>query len=824
MASDRGYAETVLDKFELLYTLGSEAQNCPVGRSPACSNVVAYPGRVATRPGFSNVASFASLLVVALKEYVLPDVSSKRLLALTSDGFLRQETGSYSFVTIATGFTEAAISARMLSVTQFGREYFALNDSGKIPYAMPKSWDDTNVDEVAPAGPGAGPTLVEGAAGAVVAGTHQVRICFLTRSGHMTPPGPATSLSCSGTKTISVSNIPIGPSWVQGRIIAISPAGSADVYYIAGSAMHLGDNTTTSVSNINFSDSTLIAGTPISVADDPSTDSMNLIALPSQAGVGTYHDRLCWFGERNAFYRIGDFGPLGLNFNGGWISNAPLGWTTKISGGMTKGNSTGGAYGDYLVITGDGTNAKAEIENSEPILRWPRIRPGVELRCRVRIRHSGATQGTFHIWQSTTAAGNNVVGGMTVNFSALSNSEWRVLDGQVTAAASFTPGSTATIRIASGGTGVGTGTAINNGGQFLIDYIELYHGDKPYSYSNVRWSRPGQPDAYDDAFGVMVVGLDDGQAIRRGFTIGDNYYFAKERSLYETRDDGSSEPGQWQVSPVSHTVGTPSQMGVGHGDQWVVIASRSGLYFFSGGTPIPLTADIQDTWNTINWQYGNLVWVEVDNEQKRIYVGVPYAGSTTVNKILKFQWWGSSPIASAFAGSGSEVQANLWSFSDGQTIPCGTLSERSNGKRDFVIGTAHTSNNLARFDSTALSDTVGAGTLAINSTYRTAAIGITGHRELTGQLVINAKGSGTMTIVPYMTDGVTAMSSPGIPSLVLANPPKQDQEYRAIRVVAPRAFWEFNTNAAGSWFSLQKLALMSKEKPYTGELGKRSYA
>jgi len=55
----------------------------------------------------------------------------------------------------------------------------------------------------------------------------------------------------------------------------------------------------------------------------------------------------------------------------------------------------------------------------------------------------------------------------------------------------------------------------------------------------------------------------------------------KEHSLHVTQDDGTNEPALWSISEVSRRVGTPSVRGVGFGEDWVVIAHRTGLYLFS---------------------------------------------------------------------------------------------------------------------------------------------------------------------------------------------------------------------------------------------------
>ncbi len=72
------------------------------------------------------------------------------------------------------------------------------------------------------------------------------------------------------------------------------------------------------------------------------------------------------------------------------------------------------------------------------------------------------------------------------------------------------------------------------------------------------------------------------------------------------------------------TVGTPSVDGVDVGEDWAVIADRSGLYIFDGGEPVKISQEIQPLWDTINWAAGHTLWVRVDTRAKRILVGVPH--------------------------------------------------------------------------------------------------------------------------------------------------------------------------------------------------------
>jgi len=69
-----------------------------------------------------------------------------------------------------------------------------------------------------------------------------------------------------------------------------------------------------------------------------------------------------------------------------------------------------------------------------------------------------------------------------------------------------------------------------------------------------------------------------------------------------------------------------------------VIAHRTGLYLFSGGEPVKISQEIQPTWNQINWQYAQTLWVTVDTRERRIYVGAPFGSATTPNRVLMLDY------------------------------------------------------------------------------------------------------------------------------------------------------------------------------------------
>src|SRR6202041_1898831 len=173
-----------------------------------------------------------------------------------------------------------------------------------------------------------------------------------------------------------------------------------------------------------------------------------------------------------------------------------------------------------------------------------------------------------------------------------------------------------------------------SGESFLVDDIEIFPTFAAQNSSLVRASATQAPESYDGVSGIQEIAVNNGQGIRAAFKLRNNLYFVKERALYVTATDGVNEPALWSVEEVSNKVGTPSAHGVGYGEEWVVIAGCSGLYYFDGSEPVKLSQEIQPPWDAINWEFGQLIWVKGDTQRKRILVGVPMGAATQPSQVL----------------------------------------------------------------------------------------------------------------------------------------------------------------------------------------------
>ena len=236
------------------------------------------------------------------------------------------------------------------------------------------------------------------------------------------------------------------------------------------------------------------------------------------------------------------------------------------------------------------------------------------------------------------------------------------------------------------------GVPAPTGESFLVDNIEVFLTNAAQNASLVRASGTEEPEAYDGVTGIMSIAENNGQGIRAAFTLRNNLYFVKERSLYVTATDGVNEPALWAVEEVSNQVGTPSAHGVGIGEEWVVIAGRSGLYLFDGSEPMKLSQEIQPTWDAINWECGQNLWVQVDTQHKRILVGVPMGAATQPNQILMLDYtegFGDPLVAMLTAPERSRKWAP-WMI---PANSCG-LIERSTGVAQIFFGSNNSSGKI----------------------------------------------------------------------------------------------------------------------------------
>jgi hypothetical protein len=662
------------------------------------------------------------------------------------------------------------------------------------------------------------------AAGSIVTGVHQVCVIFKTRQGYLTKPSPATSWTASGGKRAVVTNIPTGPSNVVARILCFTGAGGASFFYVGtGSTlfsgnMILNDNTTTSAV-VDFSDAILLAGTNVD-------NLFRLIELGECAGVIDYAERLFWWGERN---KLDNFVNLGFDggFTGPALPHYPLGWTPDpvlAPGGIDEENFV--VWGAAYSIVGNGSTATRGLITQPAVqdsLGAPLIEANTDYSVRARCaRNSTVTQGTLHIHLFSASGGINTTGLQLTAAQLTTN--YVEYTAELTAPLTTIP-SDLVLRVYADGTPTLNGT-------FYIDCIEIFPTLQPANTSIVRASRVEDPESYDGIDGLLSIAENNGQAVRAAFKLRERLYFVKEHSLHVTQDDGVNEPALWSISDVSRRLGSPSVRGVGLGEDWVVIAHRTGLYIFNGGEPVKISQEIQPTWNQINWQYGHTLWVTVDTKERRIFVGVPMGTATSPNEMLMLDYRdldtaediaGRPPINITYTGRKTATdKTRKWSPWTIAANSC-ALIERTDGTALVAfggglpgIGGGGATGKVYQLNSAQLSDDGS----AIPSYYTThyfperaveQSLGLGAHRKLFSYLTMYVEGAGTLALTSFTdSSSVSQAQQP----LALSSPAVKDLEL-PINVLGERVAFQVSTNQSGAWFKLQKFTPSVRIDPWS---------
>src|SRR6266852_2985520 len=728
-------------------------------------------------------------------------------------------TSASATVTIATSAVHGLVAGQSVTISGVGVSGY------NGTFGVASVIDATHFTYSATAGGlGASGGGTAAAAGNVAQGVHQVCVIFQTRQGYQTKPGPATSWTASGGKRAVVTNIPTGPANVVARILCFTGAGGASFFYVGAGAtlfsgnMIVNDNTTTSTV-VDFSDAILLAATNVD-------NLFRLVELGACAGVIDYAQRLFWWGERNKFNNF-----VNLGFDGGFtgpsLPHYPLGWTPDpvfAPGGTDEENFV--VWGAAYSIVGNGSTATRGLITQSAVqdsLGAPLMQPNTDYTVRARCaRNSTLSQGNLRVNLFSVSAGINTTG-LQLTPAQLTTS-YAEFTAQLTAPLASIP-SDLVLRVYAD-------TTPNQNGHLYIDSIEIFPTAQPLNTSLVRASRVEDPESYDGINGLLSIAENNGQAIRAAFKLRERLYFVKEHSLHATQDDGTNEPALWSIAEISRRLGTPSVRGVGVGEDWVVIAHRTGLYIFNGGEPVKISQEIQPTWNQINWQYGHTLWVTVDTKERRIFVGAPMGTATSPNKILTLDYRdldsaediaGRPPINITLTGRKTATdRTRKWSPWTIAANSC-ALIERSNGTALVALGgevpgagRGGATGKVYQLAAAQLSDD-GA---AIPSYYTThyfperaveQALSLGAHRKLFSYLTMYVEGAGSLALTSF-TDSASApqVQQP----LPLSSPAVKDLEL-PINVLGERVAFQVSTNQSGAWFRLQKFTPSLRVDPWS---------
>lgn len=691
-------------------------------------------------------------------------------------------------------------------------------------------------------------------------GTRQLVVFFITRNNlYYTKVSPPVTFTTTGLQTsLTVTNLPIGPSNVIGRGVAFTEAGANGIpgafFYVIPNPVQsivngqpftysstvVNDNISTSAT-FTFTDAVLLASTEIDV---PGNDLFAIRELGNSRWNVQYANRMFYGLEQT---KVTNF--TNLSFNGGYQSGVlfPLGWTadaTNGAGGSLIPASNGDGQSYYILNnTGSTQSTYAMITQSayQDAYGVPIIQQNTLYSVRFLARNpSGVNGGRLVIdlvsFDKRLGYGQSY-GGMVININQLTNTLRWISVPMLTTKLPTVP-ATLVLRV--------WAQNITNGTDVELKRAEIFNTQQPNYSTSVTVSYANQPEAIDNVTGTIGLAERNVQPVNGAFVMYDNLYFLKSGSMYVTKDSAGDEPNLWDVHEVSNRVGTISVNGFDVGEEWMITACREGVYVFTGGSPVKISQEIQQAWELIYWPSASSIWLANDIENRRVLIGVPMAtpnvylpnapvnsAPTTPNVMFVMNYVGLNEPQELGVGQ----QMHVTMFGDLKSIDMKrkwTLWQIASPYADFVLrqdGVTQQlficngigSGKIYALNAAQFSDD-GAQITSLYTTYGFVQSGQTKqnpllgfHRKLYTYLQLNAYGAGQL-LVNFLANTLNAdarhiwsVLSP-LGGITLQSNPVDDIE-RSINIAGNRVFMQFQNNGANSHFTVSKAILVGGPHP-----------
>lgn len=271
------------------------------------------------------------------------------------------------------------------------------------------------------------------------------------------------------------------------------------------------------------------------------------------------------------------------------------------------------------------------------------------------------------------------------------------------------------------------------------------------------------------------------------------------------------------------------------------MASQKGLYITNGSEPMKISQEIAFnanpnnpavTWDMINWQYGNTIWMVNDDKNRRVLIGAPINGSTVPNVVLMMNYrelnasWmlaQQGPIHISYAGKMiSWDMSRKWSPWN-IYANCAAIVTQNGGVTQTYFGNNLATNKVYLLDSSATSDD---GT-AIVSTYYTFFF-VNRELEQNMQMGLGRKvylylsaflyGAGTLSTLA-VAETVGSPRSKLLASRTLTTNPGNRREI-GVNFTGGCVSFAFSTGNPGAYFRLAgKLMVSMRKDPYMSVRG-----
>ena len=188
------------------------------------------------------------------------------------------------------------------------------------------------------------------------------------------------------------------------------------------------------------------------------------------------------------------------------------------------------------------------------------------------------------------------------------------------------------------------------------DYESFYGDTSPVPISSAGDQCYGVTDQYK---GIPIAMMKSG-----GFTLGANT--GDPASWAATRRWGGTDPGK-ALGPCGFRAWDAS-------GKFIIFAHRSGIYKYDESDPDLMSKEVPRQWARINWAYGHLICVRIDEDTHTVRILVPTGASTVPNEefcLSYIEGWNNPIHFSTFSGKEISMDAaRRWSFNDVSAFMC----------------------------------------------------------------------------------------------------------------------------------------------------------
>ena len=166
-----------------------------------------------------------------------------------------------------------------------------------------------------------------------------------------------------------------------------------------------------------------------------------------------------------------------------------------------------------------------------------------------------------------------------------------------------------------------------------LDEIELIDDSQPVLFQQMRLSYFDNPFGYDDETGLL--GIDGSAKITAAFKQRSYLYALTDGPLYQTQNNGSTEPDGWSFTAFADACDCFGPNAVDTSEDVAWWAGNTGLRLFLGSTPKKISQEIQPTWEAMDTRFPTSAWLVDDPIERILYMG---AALNNMAKVLAMSY------------------------------------------------------------------------------------------------------------------------------------------------------------------------------------------